>query len=75
MEAGSILNYSTPEEPPGARPTHLTRLLEQEGQPCSYCIAVFLMLESEEGLGYRDKWAYAAHLAKEHHLEPYRIDP
>ena len=75
METGSILNYPRNELVLGASLTRLAQLLEQEGQPCSYCIAVFLIQENGEGLAYRDRWAYAEHLVKDHHLKPYHIQP
>jgi hypothetical protein len=53
----------------------LTQLLEQEGQPCSYCIAVFMLTESGEVLTRLDNLAYRYHLAREHNIKPYAIEP
>ena len=50
-------------------------MLEQEGQPCSYCIAVFLMLEDGEKLSPEDERAYSSHLIWEHRKKPYYIEP
>jgi hypothetical protein len=59
----------------GAKSTRLAQLLEQEGQPCSYCIAVFLMIENNEKLSELDRWAYSNHLAREHKMQPYLVQP
>jgi hypothetical protein len=53
----------------------LAQLLEQEGQPCSYCIAVFLLVENGEVLSVEDNLAYRYHLFKAHAIKPYGIDP
>jgi hypothetical protein len=53
----------------------LTQLLEQEGQPCSYCIAVFMLTVSGEILSTEDNLAYRYHLLKEHAVKPYAIEP
>ncbi len=52
----------------------LAQLLEQEGQPCSYCIAVFLLTEGGEVLPAADNLAYSRHLAREHGVRPYAIE-
>ncbi len=54
---------------------HLNHLLEQEGQPCSYCIAVFLMRSGGEELPAEDSKTYSCHLAKEHGVRTYWVDP
>ncbi len=59
----------------GVYDTRLSQLLEQEGQPCSYCIAVFLMLENGEDLTRKDSLLYRYHLAKDHGVRPWAIDP
>ncbi len=53
----------------------LAQLLEQEGQPCSYCIAVFLVRAGGEALSSEDAQSYAIHLRKDHGLSEYAIEP
>jgi hypothetical protein len=53
--------------------TKLKQLLEQEGQPCSYCIAFFLALENGDALSARDKVLYGRHLVKDHGMAHYEI--
>lgn len=61
-------------EPPGEVPnTKLNQLLEQKGQPCSYCIAVFLMNENGEKLTMKDSLLYAHHLIWDHGEKPYFV--
>ncbi|MDE1858881.1 MAG: hypothetical protein KGI26_07435 [Thaumarchaeota archaeon] len=55
--------------------TKLGQLLEQEGQPCSYCIAVFMMMAGGEALPPKDRTAYSHHLVWEHGAKPYFIVP
>ena len=52
----------------------LNQLLEQEGQPCSYCIAVYLILERGEKLSPKDSLAYTRHLIWEHGEKPYFVE-
>jgi len=52
----------------------LNQLLEQEGQPCSYCIAVFLLIQNGEVLTRNDNLAYRYHLAADHGIKPYAIE-
>ena len=75
MEAKYTPKYSASPCRPEAERLHLAQLLEQEGQPCSYCIAVFLMLAGGEKLPRRDARAYGRHLLAAHGLEPYSIRP
>lgn len=56
-------------------PTRLNQLLEQEGQPCSYCIAVFLLEENREPFSPEDAEAYRRHLLRDHDMEPFGIQP
>lgn len=53
----------------------LGQLLEQEGQPCSYCIAVFLLRSGGEELSEEDSRSYSYHLAREHGVKTYWIEP
>ena len=51
----------------------LRQLLEQEGQPCSYCIAVFMIEARGEGMTLEDAESYRRHLLRDHCLEPFAI--
>ena len=53
----------------------LNQLLEQEGQPCSYCIAVFMLTHKGEALRRTDNLAYSRHLAKDHGVKTYWVEP
>lgn len=74
MEPKFMRIYPTGEASSGARRTRLNQLLEQEGQPCSYCIAVFLMVEKGEALSRNDNLAYRYHLAVDHGIRPYSVE-
>ena len=58
----------------GVLGVRLNQLLEQEGQPCSYCIAVFLLIQNGEVLTRNDNLAYRYHLAADHGIKPYAIE-
>ena len=53
----------------------LNQLLEQEGQPCSYCIAVYLLEAEGEAFTPEDAAAYRRHLLRDHDMEPFGIQP
>jgi hypothetical protein len=53
----------------------LDQLLEQEGQPCSYCIAVYLLEADGEEFAPEDAEAYRRHLLRDHGMEPFGIQP
>lgn len=53
----------------------LSQLLEQDGQPCAYCIAVFMLEAGGEELPPEDAGAYRRHLLRDHGMEPYSISP
>ena len=75
MDSSSISKYRTRTATAEVLRTKLNQLLEQEGQPCSYCIAVFLMKAGGERLSKKDGQAYAHHLVWEHGARPYFIEP
>jgi hypothetical protein len=53
----------------------LSQLLEQEGQPCSYCIAFFMLEADGVSVPLEDAEAYRRHLLRDHDLEPYGVRP
>ena len=58
----------------GVSRMRLNQLLAQEGQPCSYCIAVFMLNQKGEVLRKSDSLAYSRHLAKDHGVKTYWIE-
>ncbi len=75
MDSKSMSKYRTGADGAEVPITNLGQLLEQEGQPCSYCIAVFMMQADGEALSPEDRAAYGNHLVWEHGARPYFIEP
>ena len=75
MDSRSMSKYRSGAASGEVRGTNLNQLLEQEGQPCSYCIAVYLMRAGGERLSEKDSKAYGSHLVWEHGARPYFVEP
>jgi hypothetical protein len=53
----------------------LNEVLEQFGQPCSYCFAINAILTNEERLSLEDAREYSRHILSYHRLKPFEISP
>ena len=75
MEPKYSRKYSGSERSAGVTSTRLAELLKQEGQPCSYCIAVYMLLADGDELPPGDATAYGNHLVWAHGKKPYHVEP
>jgi hypothetical protein len=51
----------------------LNEVLQQYGQPCSYCFAVHGLLTNKEKLSTKDAREYSRHIQAYHKLKPFKI--